>query len=713
MRQKSKNKKIVTAERVAFLFFSFCFLMLFWGLVRISIPEEVDGRNLRQMAANRRTRKVTIPARRGSIKDKDGNLLASNVSSYTVFAYLSDTRTTNPNNPAHVVDAEMTARALSSILDMSEERLLHLLSLNLYQVELGPGGRNIGETTKEEIAKLRLPGISFIENQRRYYPNGDFASYVTGYAKKNMVDVNGEDVEQIVGELGVEAMYDSILRGEDGFTEYQVSIQGFRIPGTTAINNPPIDGSNIYLTIDSNIQRFLEDAVKENDRIYNPEWLMLIAMDAKTGNILGSATTPSYNPNRLNITNFENPMTSFVFEPGSTMKTYTYACAMEKGTYDGDATFDSKYIRLTDDTIYNWDREGWGEIDYELGYEYSSNVGIGYMLRDKITSGDLRDCLDDYGFGRLTGISLPRERAGNVSFRYDSEVVSAGYGQGITTTAIQHMQAMTMFANNGEMIKPRIIERIETSDGEVAFENSVVSRGQVISPNTANEMKRLMHNVIHNDNPATTGRAYRMDGLDVIGKTATAQVFDPSTGRYSSGTNNMIFSFSGMFPYDDPEIIIYSAVKRPEWGRNGAIVNSTRSVISSIAKYKNIRQENFNNGSLQEVFLSNYINRDPEHVKIELTNSGLNPVIIGDGNRILKQSHSQNTRLLVGDRIFLVTNFTEFELPRLNGYSSLEVRKLLDLVGIEYNFNGFGFVSEYVVDEDGVYNIELRSRFND
>ncbi len=713
MKQKSKNKKIVTAERVSFLFFSFCFLMLFLGLVRVSIPEEVDGRNLRQMAANRRTRKVTIPAKRGSILDIDGNLLASNVSSYTVFAYLSDSRTKNPNNPAHVVDKEMTARALSSIIDMSEERILHLLNLNLYQVELGPGGRNIGETTKEEISKLKLPGISFIENQRRYYPNGDFASYVTGYAKKNMVEVDGEEIEQIVGELGVESMYDSILRGEDGFTEYQVSIQGFRIPGTTAINNPPIDGSNIYLTIDSNIQRFLEDAVKENDRIYNPEWLMVIAMDAKTGNILGSATTPSYNPNLLNITNYENPMTSFAFEPGSTMKTYTYACAMEKGTYDGNATFDSKYIRLTDDTIYNWHRDGWGEINYELGYEYSANVGIGHMLQNKISGGDLKDCLDDYGFGRLTGISLPRERPGQVSFRYDSEIVAAGYGQGITTTAIQHMQAMTMFANNGEMIKPRIIERIETSDGEIAFENSVVSKGQVISPSTANEMKRLMYNVIHEDNPGTTGRPYKIEGLDLIGKTATAQIYDFATGRYSTGNNNMIYSFSGMFPYDDPEIIIYSAVKKPTWGRNTAVVNATRDIVSSIAKYKNIKQENINNGNLQDVFLSNYVNRDPELVRIELSNDGLNPIVIGDGNRVLKQSHMPNTRLLVGDRVFLVTNYSQFELPRLRGYSSYEVRKLLDMVNISYNINGFGFVTEYTVDEDGVYNIELRSRFND
>ena len=712
MKQKLKNKNNWIIPNFAFLFFGICFFVLLFGLARLSIPEEVMGRDLKEMASSRRTRRVNIPANRGSILDVDGNLLASNVSSYTVFAYLDESRTGNSSRLAHVSDKEMTARALAPLLDMKEEALLHLLSLNLYQVELGPGGRNIGESLKEKISSLKLPGIAFMENQRRYYPNGDFASYVTGYAKKNMVEIEGREVEQIVGELGVEAMYDSILRGEDGFTEYQVSRQGFRIPGTTVINNPPVDGSNIYLTIDSNIQRFLEDAVKESDRTYNPEWLMIVAMDAKTGNILGSATTPSYNPNILNITNYENPMTSFVYEPGSTMKTYTYACAMEKGTYDGTKTFDSKKLKLTQDTIYNWYRDGWGTIDYDLGYEYSSNVGVGHMLQNKISGGDLKDCLDSYGFGRLSGISLPRERTGQISFRYDSEIVAAGYGQGITTTAIQHLQAMTMFANDGELIKPRIIDRIESSNGEITYENSVVSKGKVLSSQTVNDMKDLMYNVVHANNEGTTGRGYRIEGLDVIGKTATAQIYDFNLGRYSSGHNNMIYSFSGMFPYEDPEIIIYSAVQRPTWGNNLAIVESTRNVISSIAKYLNINQMPNNENNLKIVEVSNYVNKSPKAAANEIENIGLNPIVIGDGDRILKQSHSQGNKLLTGDKVFLITNFNEFELPSLRGYSTLEVRMILDLVNINYELDGYGFVNSYYVSEDGEYIIDLKPKMD-
>ena len=712
MKQGLKNKKNWGYPNLVFLFLSLCFFWLFAEFAMLSASKEVRGHNLKEMASNRRTRKVTVPANRGSIFDNEGNILASNVSSYTVYAYLDEARTGRSNVLAHVADKEMTARALAPLLNMEEEAILKLLNRDLYQVELGPGGRNIGETLKQKIQELRLPGIAFMENQRRYYPNGDFASYVTGYAKKNTIDVDGVSTEAIVGELGVEAMYDSILRGEDGYTEFQVTRHGFRIPDTTTINIPPVDGSDIFLTIDSNIQRFLEDAVKENDKIYNPEWLMLVAMDAKTGNILGSATTPSYNPNRLNITNYENPLTSFIFEPGSTMKTYTYMCAMEKGTYNGKKTFDSKYIDLTTDRIFNWDRDGWGVIDYDLGYEYSANVGIGYMLRDKINAGDLRDCLESYGFGRHTGISLPRERTGRISFRYDSEVVAAGYGQGITTTAIQHLQAMTMVANNGEMIKPRIIDRIVNSNDEITYENSVVSRGQVVSPKTANDMKRLMYNVVHGENPGTTGRPYNVDGLDVIGKTATAQIFNPQTGRYSSGTNDLIFSFSGMFPYDDPEIIIYAAVKRPTWGRSQAVVNSTRSAISSIAKYMNINQVANRRTTLDSFEVSNYVNRNPEVVSLDLESQGLNPIVIGNGNRILRQSHKRGSTLLTNDRIFFVTNYTEFELPRMRGYSSIEARTLLDLMDIKYEIEGYGFVSSYTVDEEGTYHLKLKPRFN-
>lgn len=138
----------------------------------------------KKFATNRNTVSTVLRASRGNIFDSSGNALAINVTSYTVIAYLSSTRTTDSSNPKHVVDIDYTASKLSPILNMSEETLKNLLSSSAYQVELGPGGRGITEVKKKEIADLELPGIDFIEDQKRYYPNGDFASYIIGYAKK-------------------------------------------------------------------------------------------------------------------------------------------------------------------------------------------------------------------------------------------------------------------------------------------------------------------------------------------------------------------------------------------------------------------------------------------------------------------------------------------------------------------------------------------------
>ena len=311
-RNRKQNWKLPKKIYAFFLVFIF---VLFIQMAHLSLFKNVYGINMREFSLNRNTTSNTIYAKRGSIFDRDGNSLAINVTSYTVIAYLSPNRTGSSNIIKHVQDPEYTAYKLSPILDMSVEKLTSLMSQNAYQVELGPGGRGITELKKQEIEALELPGIDFIEDQKRYYPNGDFASYAIGYAKKN------ED-GSIIGEMGIESKYDDNLKGIDGHEEYQQDLNGYKIPDTPEIRTNPINGNDIYLTIDSNIQRFLETAVKDNSKKYEPEWMVMAVMDAKTGDILGSSSTPSFDPNIKNITNYENPLASYLFEPGSTMKIY-------------------------------------------------------------------------------------------------------------------------------------------------------------------------------------------------------------------------------------------------------------------------------------------------------------------------------------------------------------------------------------------------------
>ena len=406
------------APMIVFSIFLVFILILFLQYLYLALSPNVYGINMQEFASNRNTYSSTLYAKRGTIYDNSGDVLATDVSSYTVIAYLDENRTGSSDTLYHVADKEGTAKALAPLLNMEEADILELLNRDAYQVELGPGGRGITEILKKQIEDLNLPGIDFIESYKRYYPNGDFASYIVGYAKKKEVEIYVDNIskmeEIIVGELGIEVGYDEILKGENGYISYQQDRFGYKIPDTPEENIPAVDGGDIYLTIDSNIQRILESVVDENVELYDPEWITISVMDAKTGDILGSASTPSFDPNQLNLTNYENPLTSFVYEPGSVMKIFTYMCAIEKGTYKGSDTYQSGHIEIEGTKIYDWNTYGWGKITYDHGFELSSNVATVNMMQSMLTKEDLQSCLTKYGFGATTGIELPRELTGRI-----------------------------------------------------------------------------------------------------------------------------------------------------------------------------------------------------------------------------------------------------------------------------------------------------------
>lgn len=698
---KTRNRKQNwNLPKKIYLFFLVFIFALFIQLVRLSTFKNVYGINMREFALNRNTTSNTIYAKRGSVYDRDGNPLAINVTSYTVIAYLSPKRTGSSSTIKHVQDPEYTAYKLAPILDMSVEKLTSLMSQDVYQVELGPGGRGITELKKQEIEALELPGIDFIEDQKRYYPNGDFASYLIGYAKKN------ED-GSIVGEMGIESKYDDKLKGTDGHEEYQQDLNGYKIPDTPEIRTNPVNGNDIYLTIDSNIQRFIETAVKENSEKYQPEWMVMTVMDAKTGDILGSSSTPSFDPNIKNITNYENPLASYLFEPGSTMKIYTYMCAMETGNYDGNKTFTSGKYKIGDDTVKDWNSGyGWGNISYDLGFEYSSNVGVVNLVNTIITKEQLKDCFNKYGFEDTTGIELGRELSKNLTFKYPIEVANAGFGQGILTTPIQHLQALTLISNNGKMLKPHIVEKIvDSNNEETIYTRNIEETEQIVSKETVDYMKQLMYNVVNANNEGTTGKKYKIDGLDIIGKTGTAQIYDEKNGGYLIGEKDYIYSFSGMFPKDNPEIIIYAAIKKPNYGNTVTVSDSVVSLIKNIAKYKNINTKKRETTNIETYDLENYINKNVETSKQKLIEQKLNVITIGNGDTIIDYYPKQ--KITSNEKIILITNGNEYKLPNMTNWSKREVKYLLDYLKIKYNIIGEGYVTEQNIPEGTVITSEL------
>lgn len=708
---KAKNKSWSFPRKVFITFLVFIFA-LFLQYAYVSLSKSVYGINMSEFASNRYTISSVLRAKRGNIFDNSGNLLALNVSSYTVIAYLSESRTGSSSVPLHVVDKQATAEALSPLINMSVENILNLLNRNAYQVELGPGGRGITELKKEEIEALGLPGIDFIEDQKRYYPNGNFASYILGYAKK-------QEDGTILGELGIESKYEDLLKGTDGSTQYQRDRYGYKIPDTPETTVNPVNGSDIYLTIDSGIQRFLESAIKENHQKYFPEWSQLAVMDAKTGKILGSATTPSFDPNILNITNYENPLVTYIYEPGSTMKIYSYMCVMENSNYDGNLTYKSGHIEIGNDSIQDWNGKGWGFITYDLGFEYSSNVAIVNLVQNNINKQILKDCYQKYGFGQLTGIELSREQAGSLNFNYPIEVATASFGQGIATTAIQNLQALTMIANDGKMIKPKIIEKIvDSKTGKVIQEYSLDISDQIVSVETINKIKDLMSNVINGDNEGTTGQLYKIEGLDLIGKTGTSQYYNVE-GGYSTGKNNYIYSFAGMFPKDDPEIIIYGSVKNPSWNTGNGLAEMVTTVSKDIAKYLNINVNGNQKVESNEYIVESFINKNINEVKIKLKEKGIKVTVIGDGDIVINQSEKVGSRIIAGERVILITNGLDKTMPSVYGWSRKEIDELCDMLEITCLFEGYGYaVSQSInigeiINNDSVLNVLLETKLTE
>jgi penicillin-binding protein 2B len=428
-------------------------------------------------------------------------------------------------------------------------------------------------------------------------------------------------------------------------------------------------------------------------------------MDAKTGDILGASSTPSFDPNVRDITNYENPFVTTTYEPGSTMKIYTYLCAIETGNYDGNFTYESGSIKIVDDTISDWNEKGWGKITLDKGFEYSSNVGIVNLIKQYLSKEQLKTCLKKYGFGSKTGIELSNEQAGQINFNYEVEVATAGFGQGIKTTVIQQLQAATIIANDGYLLKPHIVSKIvDPNTNEVIYERSVEKSEQLVKKSSVEKVKELMYNTIHGTDSGTAGKAYNIEGFDLIGKTGTAQIYESGKG-YLTGDNNYIFSSIIMYPKDDPEIIIYGALKQPKYGKYQGLSTAIKNLVKNIAKYKNIYEEETESEDIKSISLDSYIGKTKDEVKKNLESYNLDIEIIGDGDKIINQYPSSGTTLLEHDRLILLTNSTNITMPDITSWSKRDVNVLADMLNLDLETEGDGYVLEYSIsDADKIEN---------
>lgn len=681
-----KKRVTIKISKFIILVVAFLFVAIICKLSYVVLSDKVDGINLKDKSASISTVKKTLYANRGNIYDINGEELASTVNSYTVIAYLN-------SNKTNVSDKEKTAKELAPILNMTEEKLIELLNKKLYQVELRPGGYGITEVVKARIEKLELPGIDFIKNsKKRYYNKSTFASYIIGYAKVL-------DDGKISGELGIEGYYDDILSGTNGYTKYlKYTSSNYKIPNTNEDTKKAKDGSDIYLTIDSSIQLIAEKAVSSMKEKFNTDWAVFTVMDAKTGAIVASATNPNFNPNDTNtIKEYMNPLLSYQYEPGSVMKVFSFASSMEEGKYDGEETFKSGSYTFDDGTVIrDSERKGWGTISFDEGFARSSNVAA-TTLALRLGVDKLSEYYNNLGFGKKTGIELSNEAIGDIEMVYQSELATASFGQGVSVTAIQMLQALSAMTNDGTVIKPYIVDKVVDQNGNITYQGERQVVKKVYSTNTVNKMHEIMKKVID------INKYWQVNNVSIMGKTGTAQIASPK-GGYLTGTYDYIKSFAGIFPADDPKYIVYVAGKKPETNL-GSWAKVITTAIEEIASYAKLTESKSDADPSKIITLDNYISKYLDTTLEELKNKKIDVIILGNGKYIINQYPLKNKTLLSGEKLFLLTNDKEIKMENLKGWSLSEVKTYCNLIGLKLEYNGYGYVINQSIEENAILDV--------
>lgn len=679
-----KNRRINKGAALLLTVFMLLFFVLIARFGYLQIVQKADGKNLVALAKERWTNKQPVQAHRGSILDVNGKPLAKDVPAYTVVAVLSKVA------PNYVKNPKETAAELSPILHMSKSRLLQLLTQNAFQVELGPGGRRMSYEQMLKVKKLHLPGIHFITQSKRYYPDQKFASYVLGFTDRD------PKTDQLKGVMGVEKSMNSELSGKNGTLQYKSAPNGVQLPNSKDKKTPAKNGDNVYLTIDSHIQMFLDHAVTKANKKYHPKRIMAVVMDPKTGAILAMANRPSFNPNLRNIKNYTDQIISNPFEPGSVMKIFTLSAAVDAGVYNGHATYMSGSYKVTPNSpaIHDWNRYGWGRIDFNQAVQRSSNVGFAILAQKYIGFKRFYNYLQKFDFRKKTGIDLPNESNSQFRYKWPFDKATTAFGQGTAVTAMQLVKASTAVANNGKMMQPHIISKVvNPNTGKVVFKNKPQVAGTPISAASAKKVRQLLRMVVVGK--YGTGKEFAIPGYAVTGKTGTAQIPSPKGGYMK---NKYIHSFLGMAPEKNPQLIVYVAVDRPQvktmFAGDIPVANIFKFTMEHSLQYLNVRptQKQSGTNKAQSITIGSYQGKSVAAVKQQLEQKGLHVDVLGSGGTVVGQMPIQGEKVLPGSKILLKTNGS-VKMPDLSGWSLNDVMKLAHLLDLQPQVDGTGFVS--------------------
>ncbi|OAK28586.1 dihydropteridine reductase [Bacillus wiedmannii] len=671
---------------VAFIVLFLSMLLRFFYIQAVGVVHNVDVKDL---ATEQHNKKGVLEANRGTIYDQAGKVLVQDSTTYRVVVNLKGTN--------KVKNKDETARQLADALEIDKEDVLKNFHDGRTQVEIGKVGRNLSRELKEQIRKMKIPGVSFMPEKARVYPNEDFASYILGFARP-------DDKGNTEGKFGLEKSLDKYLRSTNGKIEYVGARKGIPLTNDIGKIEPAKNGNNVYLTLDKQINSFLEEAMNKAQDHYDPSMLVGIIADPKTGKVLAMSSKPSFNPNKGDIEYFLNDPIANAFEPGSTMKVFTLAAAINEGVYNGKEYFQSgKYSVGSSDIKDHNGGFGWGSITFDEGFERSSNVAFS-ILEDQLLKPDkFKQYMNKFGFNQKTGIDLPGESKNTLLLNTQIQQVTTSFGQGSTVTPIQLIQAATAIANDGKMMQPYIVDKVvNPTNKQVIMENQPKEIGNPIKKETANGVRNLMERVITSSKG--TGTMYKVDGYPIGGKTGTAQIPNPENGRYMEGKENYIFSFLGMAPIDDPELIVYLAIKQPklkgdEYGAQ-PLAEIFKPVVKNSLEYLKVKpyteKQMADATKRSQLKVQNYVNQSMDTVENSVKKEKLQPIILGEG-KIIKQYPQSGEVMSEGDRIFLLGK--NAIMPNLQGWSMRDVMYFSKLLKLDLKTTGTGYVTSQSIEK--------------
>lgn len=606
------------------------FIVFIVIILKVFYIQVFDYEKLSKLAFGLWSRNLPIEADRGIIYDRNGIVLADNITTTSLVLI-----------PNQIKDKKETCEKLASILNVSFDTMKKHVYKNTSIERVHPFGRRLDYKIAEKIEKLKIDGVYLVRESKRNYPYGSMLSHTLGF-----VGIDNQ------GLSGIELQYDDYLTGSYGAIKYFSDAKGNKLK-LSGVYEAPANGVNITLTINQKIQSSVERELDNVVSKYEPETALAIAMDPNTGEILAISSRPNFNA--LNYKDYSTEVLNrnlpiwATYEPGSTFKIITLASALNENLVDldKDTFYDFGSVRVANAKIRCWKKGGHGAQTFLQVVENSCNPGF-VELGNRLGKEKLFDYIYKFGFGKKTGVDLNGEAEGiifNLNKVGPVELATTAFGQGVSVTPIQQVAAVSAAINGGILYKPYIVKSLNDPEtNSVIKENTKVKVRRVISKEASNEVRRALESVVLNG----SGRNAYIEGYRVGGKTGTAQKVE--NGRYLVG--NYILSFIGFLPADDPKIVVYVAINNPKRVvQYGGVVSApiAKSILLDSIDALNIKKRNtntekkYNWDDKKYYTIENVIGKTPkEAVKIL---SKFTVEYSGSGNKVVEQSPKAGTKL--------------------------------------------------------------------